>query len=116
MSNLENEFVPLPMVNEVSDRISIENLNLPVGFDDERLGVDITRISKFATWAGLGEVSILGYSGRASEIIIGASANGTDTAVASHATTLERDLASGEVAKGKEFPPTLIKINTNEVA
>ncbi len=55
--------VPLPEVNQYADELTIGNLGLPVGFDDERLLVNLRAFHRVRAVAGLGDISIVGTSG-----------------------------------------------------
>ena len=55
--------VPLPYVADYTDDIVLGNLGLPVGFDDERLLVNLRGINHIRRLAGLGKTSIVGERG-----------------------------------------------------
>ncbi len=55
--------IPLPEVGEYTDDVIFGNLGLPVGFDDERLLVNLRGINRIRAIAGLGTVSIVGERG-----------------------------------------------------
>jgi hypothetical protein len=55
--------VPLPDISTYSDMVTFGNLGLPVGFDDERVLVNLRAINRVRSIAGLGGVSIIGERG-----------------------------------------------------
>lgn len=55
--------VPLPEVGKHTDDVVFGNLGLPVGFDDERILVNLRCINRVRAVAGLGSVSVIGEKG-----------------------------------------------------
>lgn len=63
MSAENLRYVPLPEVDKYTDSLVFGNLGLPVGFDQERLLVNVPGINRIQKVAGLGMLSIIGYRG-----------------------------------------------------
>lgn len=57
------QYVPLPEVSSYTDEVIFGNLNLPIGFDDERLLVNVRAFNRVRAAAGLGRVSVHAESG-----------------------------------------------------
>lgn len=117
MNELPRGFVPLPLIGEYTDTLSVHNLGFPVGFDEERLGVNLRGIERFAGCASIGAVEIYGASGQASDISINPVGNnfGVATAAGRVSATQQR-LASGKISGRGYHPTAIVKINTSEVA
>lgn len=52
--------VPLPEVEDYTDRIEFRNLGLPLGFDDEKMLVNLRAFQLVQIFSGLGSISIDG--------------------------------------------------------
>lgn len=61
------KFVPLPDVPEYTDEVVFGALGLPVGFDEERLQVNLRAFNRVKSIAGLGRISISRTSGAAEQ-------------------------------------------------
>lgn len=75
------EYVPLPDVGEHSDRITIGQLGLPVGFDERQLLLNVPMVERTATMAGLGHISISAGEGAHDELSFTASGIGRDGSI-----------------------------------
>lgn len=121
MSNNVLKSVPLPEVPEHTDDLVFENLDLPVGFDEERLLVNLSAINRVRRIAGLGRVSIVGTDGKAEKEdfqITGISSSGAATASASKRDKSPLSQSSVRFPNGATFfnsADTTITINNTEV-
>ena len=57
------EFVPLPDVDPERDGIAFGSLGFPIGFDEERLLVNVGRVQTVTKIGGVGRVSVVGVTG-----------------------------------------------------
>lgn len=76
------EYVPLPDVGEHSDRITIGQLGLPVGFDESALLLNVKGIERAATVAGLSRIAITGGEGAHDQESFSISGIGSDGSIA----------------------------------
>lgn len=85
------KFTPLPKLPEQTDRFEVQSLGLPVGFDQERLGINVDAIHKIMLWSQVAELSIATVDGEKSEpVIVPGNVNRDGSAAASHALTAQR--------------------------
>jgi hypothetical protein len=120
----EARLVPLPEVNECSERIILGDMGLPVGFDQERLLVQLPRLERIAQLAGMGTLTIAGFRGDTTEYsygVGGMSGDGVGAAVSSMVTSKAKMHESSASQDNSEVPPYLhwhdgsVKINNVEI-
>lgn len=58
---------PLPEIEPAKDLVVFENLAFPIGFDEERILVNVPAIQKIQTYAGIGLTVMNGVNGKKSE-------------------------------------------------
>lgn len=116
--------MPLPEVNEQSDRIIIGDMGLPVGFDQERLLVHLPRLERIAHLAGMGTLTIAGFRGDTTEYgysVGGVSEDGVGSAISSMVTTKAKIHESGAELDKRALPfphrwhDGSVKINNAEI-
>ncbi|HSX15216.1 MAG TPA: hypothetical protein VLF40_00300 [Candidatus Saccharimonadales bacterium] len=85
-------FVPLPEVPEHTEHISLENLGLPIGFDEERLLVNVGAMERIRRAIGLGDIVVTAaYLNDSMPAVDGVSESGVATmAKASFADLFQR--------------------------
>ena len=114
--------IPLPQVPEYTDDIIFGNLGLPVGFDYERILVNVRGINRIRSVAGLGVVSVIGEQGDTSTYDYGVtSVDQSGAATMSGSKKVHKEPTSeGSVrfSSGNPFfgkADTTITINTSEI-
>lgn len=65
--NRDPAFVPLPQVAHYTEDVIFGALNLPVGFDEERLLVNVRAFDRARSLGGIGLVTVTTKSGRAND-------------------------------------------------
>ncbi|HVX23875.1 MAG TPA: hypothetical protein VG992_00835 [Candidatus Saccharimonadales bacterium] len=114
--------VSLPEVSEYTDNVVFGNLGLPVGFDDERLQVNLRAFRRVQRVAGLATVSVVSAAGERDQFdfnISGVDADGAAT-MRGAAKRHKQPLSTGNTqfpADTTMFdnPDVIIKVNTGEV-
>jgi hypothetical protein len=96
-------FVPLYEVGEYTDALSVGNLGLPTGFDEDSLELHVSRTVARARLAEVGHLSISGFRGATTKhdfALGGMSHQGVGTATQSMIATKAK-LHQGEINKGE---------------
>lgn len=105
--------VPLPKVPQYTEDITFGNLELPQGFDEERLLVNLPAFQRVRRVAGLGSISIRVVDGEALDyfpIVQGLDASGAAT-MGSAAPKPHRSMATGNV----RFPTPATQYDSPDV-
>lgn len=117
-------FVALSEVNEHSERIIIGDMGLPVGFDQERLLVQLPRLERIASLACMSTLTLAGFRGDTSEYsygIGGMSSDGVASAVSSKIISRaglsdsDVDRQGEDIPRGFRWSDASIKINNAEI-
>lgn len=90
--------VALPEIGEHTDEVVFGNLGLPTGLDEDRVLVNLRGIDRIRTFAGLGDMSIVGYQG-------------DTTTYEYEATGLSNDGTAVQGAKAKKRPADLSEVD-----
>lgn len=117
-------FVPITEVGEYTDRITINNLGLPVGFDDESLQLNLRGLSRTMRAGGMARVIISAFDGEKTEEVFGISGiNGDGAATATKLRVARRANLADSKAESDLFDAPLeyrwtdaqVRLNANEI-
>ncbi len=81
----------MPEVSNYTDAVSIGDLGLPVGFELDRVELNVAALVRTARWGNIGHIIIAGFRGETSAISSGmSSVNGGGSAVASPSISISK--------------------------
>lgn len=117
-------FVPWPEAGSYTDRIEVGEFGFPIGFDEERLQLNLHGLARTMTMAGLNRLTVSGYSGEKSENVLGiggigrdGSASATKIGLKTKAKVYDMDLedTASRLPIEYQWRKAEIRINTSEI-
>lgn len=101
---LTAQYIPLPEVNDSSDVLHIGRLGLPVGFDQERLLINVGAIEKAIAWGGLSHLVIDANEGQKRSVSITAHSDAGGRLMATGSGSLRKARLQSSTTEQNQLP------------